>query len=254
MSHILLLFIAGLIGGAINAIAGGGGIIMYPVLLAVGLPPIIANTTSSLVVWPGSLTSAYGFRKDLRKVPRSFLWLAIPCLFGSLLGSYILIHTNPTTFERLAPWLILSAVALLALQSRIHKFVMSQTKTKNHRWQTLPLVILAAFPLALYGGYFGAGFGLMMLALLGFSGLKNIYQMNGVKNLTGAVMAVVATIYFWHAGLINWPAGLTMAVGTTIGGYTGSRLTHRISAHLVHDLTVAIGLIISLVLLLKLSR
>lgn len=251
MQDTILLIIAGLIGGAINAIAGGGGIIMYPVLLAVGLPPIIANATSSLVVWPGSLTSAYGYRKDLKKVPKAFLWLAVPCLLGSLLGSYILIHTNPATFESLAPWLILSAVMLLAMQSQIHRLVMRRTKSRKIQWHTLPLVCVAAFPLAIYGGYFGAGFGLMMLALLGFSGLKNIYQMNGVKNLAGAIMSIAATIYFWRAGLINWPAGLVMAAGTTAGGYIGSRLTHKISAHLVHDLTVAIGLIISLVLLLR---
>lgn len=251
MQHILLLLVTGVIGGAINAIAGGGGIIMYPALLAAGLPPIIANTTSSLVVWPGSLTSAYGYRKDLKKVPKSFFWLVIPCILGSLLGSYILTHTKPSTFEHLAPFLILSAVLLLAMQSRIHRFVTKQTKSRKIMWHTVPLVCAAAFPLAIYGGYFGAGFGLMMLALLGFSGLKNIYQMNGVKNLAGAVMAIVATLYFWHAGLINWPAGLVMAAGTTVGGYVGSRLTHKISAHLVHDLTIAIGLIITIVLLFK---
>jgi len=232
MEHTLLLLITGLIGGGINAIAGGGGIIMYPALLAVGLPPIIANTTSSLVVWPGSLSSAYGYRKEL-------------------IGSYVLIHTQAKTFEKLAPWLVLSAVVLLALQSRIHRWLTHQTKKQKFHWHTLPLVCLLTFPLAIYGGYFGVGFGLMMLAFLGFTSLKNIYQMNGVKNLCGALMAIVATIYFAHYGLINWSAGLTMVCGTTVGGFVGARLSQKISAHLVHNLTVVIGLIISLVLLLK---
>ncbi len=251
MQHIILLLITGLIGGAINAIAGGGGIIMYPALLAVGLPPIIANTTSSLVVWPGSLTSAYGYRQELKKVPRSFLWLLAPCLIGSIIGSYVLIHTQAKTFEKLAPWLVLSAVVLLALQSRIHRWLTRQTKKRQMHWHTLPLICLATFPLAIYGGYFGVGFGLMMLAFLGFTSLKNIYQMNGVKNLCGAAMALVATIYFAHYGFINWPAGLTMVVGTAIGGLLGSQLSQKISAHLVHDLTVVIGLIISIILLVK---
>ena len=251
MQHFLLLFIPGLLGGAVNAIAGGGGIIMYPALLAAGLPPIIANTTSSFIVWPGSLTSAYGYRKDLGKVPKTFLWLAIPSVVGSLIGSYVLIHTRPATFEELAPWLILSAVLLLATQSRIHRFVMKQTRRRKIHWHTMPLIYAAVLPLAIYGGFFGVGFGLMMLALLGFSGLKDIFQMNGVKNLTGAAMAITATIYFWHAGLIDWPAGLTMAAGTTIGGFAGARLTKKISAHLVHDLTVAIGLIIAIVLIVR---
>ncbi len=251
MQHFLLLFIPGVIGGMINAIAGGGGIIMYPALLAFGLPPIIANTTSSFIVWPGSLTSAYGYRRDLRKVPKKFLWMAVPSVTGSLIGAYILIHTPTAKFEQIVPWLILSAVILLATQSRIHRFLMKQTKKRKIHWHTMPLILLATFPLAVYGGYFGAGFGLMMLALLGFSGLKNIYQMNGVKNLVGATMAMTATIYFWHNGMVDWSAGLTMAFGTAIGGFTGARLTKKISAHLVHDLTVAIGLIIAIVLLVN---
>ncbi len=251
MQHYLILFIPGVLGGMINAIAGGGGIIMYPALLAAGLPPIIANTTSSFIVWPGSLTSAYGYRKDLRKVPKSFFWLAVPSTLGSFFGAYVLTHTESATFERLAPWLIISAVILLATQSRIHRFVMTQTKQRKINWHTIPLIVLATFPLAIYGGYFGAGFGLMMLALLGFSGLKNVFQMNGVKNLVGATMAFTATVYFWHAGFIDWPAGLIMAAGTALDGYIGARLTKKISAHLVHDLTVAIGIIVAIVLLVQ---
>ncbi len=251
MQHILLLLITGLLGGAINAIAGGGGIVMYPALLASGLTPIIANTTSSLVVWPGSLTSAYGYRKQLKKVPRVFAWLLLPCLIGSIIGSFILIHTPPATFEKLAPWLVLSAVVLLALQSRIHCWLSRQAKRRKMHWHTLPLICLVTFPLAIYGGYFGVGFGLMMLAFLGFTSLSNIYQMNAVKNLCGAAMSIVATIYFAHYGLINWPAGLTMVCGTTVGGLLGSQLSQKISAHLVHDLTVVIGLIISVFLLVK---
>lgn len=251
MHHLLLLLVTGLLGGAINAIAGGGGIIMYPALLAAGLSPIIANATSSLVVWPGSITSAYGYRRQLKKVPRTYIWLVVPCLIGSLIGSFVLIHTPPTTFERLAPWLVLSAVMLLALQSQIHRWLSAQAKRRKMHWHTLPLICLTTFPLAIYGGYFGVGFGLMMLAFLGFTSLKNIYQMNGVKNLCGATMALVATIYFAHYGLINWSAGLTMVCGTAIGGLVGSHLSQKVSAHLVHDLTVGIGLIISIVLLIK---
>ncbi len=224
---------------------------MYPALLAAGLSPIIANTTSSLVVWPGSLTSAYGYRKQLRQVPRAYAWLLLPCFIGSVIGSFVLIHTPPLTFEKLAPWLVLSAVILLALQSRIHHWLSRQAKRRKMHWHTLPLICLVTFPLAIYGGYFGVGFGLMMLAFLGFTSLKNIYQMNGVKNLCGAIMAIVATVYFAHSGLIDWSAGLTMVCGTTVGGLLGARLSQKISAHLVHNLTVGIGLIISFILLVK---
>ncbi len=118
-------------------------------------------------------------------------------------------------------------------------------------WHTLPLICLATFPLAIYGGYFGVGFGLMMLAFLGFTSLSSVYQMNSVKNLCSAIMAMAATIYFAHYGLINWSSGLIMVCGTTIGGLLGSRLSQKVSAHLVHNLTVVIGLIISIILLVK---
>jgi hypothetical protein len=251
MEHFLLLLGTGIVGGMINAIAGGGAIIMYPALLASGLSPIVANATSSLVVWPGSVTSAYGYRRDLKKVSKGFLWLALPCLFGSIIGAAILVNTNPATFEALAPWLVLSAVVLLATQSRLHRWLSGQSKKRKIHWHTMPLIYAAVFPLAIYGGFFGVGFGLMMLAVLGFSGLKNIYQMNGVKNLCGIVMAVVATIYFSRAGLIDYGSGAIMATGTAIGGITGAKLTHKVSAHLVHDLTVIIGFIIALVLIVK---
>ncbi len=103
----LLLFVAGLAAGVINAIAGGGGIILYPALLASGLSPLIANATSSLAVWPGSVAATYGYRRELRKIPHSFFYLTLPCLIGSILGCYILVNTQPTTFEQLAPWLVL---------------------------------------------------------------------------------------------------------------------------------------------------
>ena len=251
MEHFLLLITAGVLGGMINALAGGGGIIMYPALLASGLSPIIANATASLVVWPGSLTSAYGYRDELRKVPRNYLWLALPCLAGSIIGAVVLVNTDPGAFERLAPWLVLSAVLLLATQSRIHRWVTKQSKKRRIHWHSLPLILIASFPLAIYGGFFGVGFGLMMLALLGFSNLVNVHQMNGVKNLCGLVMAVVATIYFANKGLIDFSSGLTMAAGTAIGGFWGARSAHRLSTHTVHDLTVVIGLIIVIVLLVQ---
>lgn len=251
MLQYITLVLVGFVGGIINAIAGGGAIIMFPALLAIGLPPIIANATSSLVVWPGSLTSAYGYRHDLRAVPRKFIWLALPAIAGAFIGAVILTHTKPATFEHLAPWLVLSAVLLLVLQSRIHKFVMAQSKKRKIHWHTFPLICLVTLPLAIYGGYFGAGFGLVVLALLGFSELKNIYQMNGVKNLTAAVMAITATIYFGRSGLINWQYGLTMATGTALGGFTGARLTKHVSTHAVHNITIALGFAIAIVLIVR---
>lgn len=251
MHDLLIFFLPGIVAGMINAIAGGGAIILYPVLLVSGLSPIVSNATASLVIWPGSLTSAFGFRRDLKKVPVIFFWLLVPCLIGAIIGCYILVHTAANTFEKLAPWLVLSAVILLALQSRIHRWFDQQTKKRKIHWHTMPLIFLLIFPLAIYGGFFGVGVGLMVLALLGFTHLKNIYQINGIKNLTSVTMALVATLYFAKVGLINWHAGLIMAAGNACGGYVGARLAQKVSAHVVHDLTVVVGLIISVVLIIK---
>ncbi len=251
MQHFFILFIPGVLGGMINAIAGGGGIVMYPALLASGLSPIMANATTSLVFLPGSATSALGYKKELQKIPRHYYWLLVPCFFGSVIGSYVLVHTNPTTFERLAPWLVLSAVILLALQSRIHRWLTKQSKKRKIHWHTLPLLCLAAFPLAIYAGFFGVGFGLMMLALLGFTALKSVYQMNGLKNVCGIVIASVSVLYLSKTGFIHWHSGLIMAAGTAVGGYAGSLLSKKVTAHVVHDLTVVIGLVISVILIAK---
>lgn len=251
MQHFLLLFIPGVAGGMVNAIAGGGGIILYPGLLAGGLNPLAANATASLVALSGATTSTYGSQKQLRRIPRIYLWLAVPCLVGSMIGAAILVHTESSTFEKLAPWLVLSAVVLLALQSRIHRWLETQKKRRKLHWRTMPLIYVAGFVLAVYGGFFGVGYGLMMLALLGFTTLKDIHQMNSVKNFCGAAMSIVATVYFAYAGLLDWHAGLIMSAGAALGGYAGVRLAQKISAHLVHDLTVAIGFIIAIVLLVK---
>lgn len=242
--HALILILAGFFGGMINAIAGGGVILMYPALLAYGLAPVIANATSSFVVWPGGLAAVYGYRRELKKIPKSFLWLALPAVTGAIIGSLTLVHSKASTFEKLAPWLILVAVIMLAFQARIHKWLTDSAERANIHWHALPVICGATFFLAIYGGYFGVGFGLMMLVLLGFTQLKNIHQMNVVKNLSGFVMAIVATIYFAHVGIIDWRAGLTMIIGTVLGGWFGARVAQKVSGALVHKFMVVIGLVI----------
>lgn len=251
MEQFLLLFTLGTLGGMINSIAGGGGIILYPGLLAAGLNPLIANATASLVAFAGAVTSTVSARQQLKRIPQIYLWLAIPCLVGSMIGAAILVSTEPTTFEKIAPWLVLSAVVLLALQSRIHRWLETQKKKRKLHWHTMPVIYAAGFGLAIYAGFFGVGYGLMMLALLGFTALKDIHQMNSVKNFAGVMVSLVATIYFAHAGLLDWHAGLIMSAGAALGGYIGVHLAQKISAHVVHDLTVAIGLVITIVLLVN---
>jgi hypothetical protein len=221
------------------------------ILLTSGLSPVVASATASLNVLPGSAASAYGYHDHIRKIPRSYFWLILPCFIGSIGGNYLLIHTKPHIFAKLAPWFVLSAVALLAVQSRLHRWLTQQTKKRKIHWHTLPLLCLFALPISLYCGFFGVGYGIMMLALLGFTALTSIHQMNGLRNCCGVVMSAGSVMYLGHAGLLHWQSGLVMACGTTLGGYTGSRLSQQVSAHVVHDITIVIGLIISIVLLVK---
>ena len=252
----ILLFIAGLAGGAINAIAGGGGILMYPALLASGIPALTANATASLVVWPGALSSAYGYRDSVKKIPRYYWWLLVPSVIGCIIGSLTLIHTSSSTFERLSPWLVVFAVLLLAFQpwirSRVEK--RSHHSLKRHPLRVVFVICLLALPLSIYAGFFGVGYGIMMLAFLGFTNLKTIHQMNGLKNIIGSVMAIIATIYFAHAGLIHWHQGLVMSVGTVCGGFLGASLAQKVSSKKVHDLTVIIGGTIAIILLVQSYR
>lgn len=246
----LILFTAGLLGGMINAIAGGGGILMYPALLAVGVPPINANATVSLAVLPGVLSATFGYKAQFRKIPKYFLWLVVPCMAGAFFGARLLASINPETFASLSPWLVLSAVVLLALQARIHRLIVNEKRlVKQVRRLAVPMLFVVVSVLSVYGGFFGAGFGLMMLVVLGFSRLKNAYQMSAVKNLCGVGITLVASVYFASKGLLDLPSGSMVAAGTVVGGYSGARLSQKISSHTVHDLTVITGLIISAVLL-----
>ena len=256
MSIDILLFIAGLAGGAINAIAGGGGILMYPALLASGIPALTANATASLVVWPGALSSAYGYRKSVRQIPRYYFWMLVPSIIGCIIGAFVLIHTSSTTFERMSPWLVVFAVLLLAFQpfirSKIEK--RSHHSLKRHPLRVVFVIGLLTLPLSVYAGFFGVGYGIIMLAFLGFTNLKTIHQMNALKNLIGSVMAIIATVYFAHAGLIHWHQGLVMSAGTICGGLAGASLAQKVSSKKVHDLTVIIGGGIALILLVQSYR
>jgi uncharacterized protein len=252
MQHFLLLFIPGVIGGMINAIAGGGGIVMYPALLATGLSPVIANATVSFAVLPGAVSAVVGYRTQFAKVAKHFLWLVLPCMVGAFYGARILSTIHPETFATLSPWLVLSAVLLLGLQARINRLIITEKHIiKTTSRIAIPLLYLIVFGLAIYGGFFGAGFGLMMLVVLGFSSLKSTHQTSAIKNLCGIGIACVAASYFAVHGLLDIPSGAIMATGTVVGGYSGAKLSQKISSHLVHDLTVVIGLIIALLLLVK---
>ena len=238
--------------GAINAIAGGGTLISFPALLWLGRDPIMANATSTVAIWPGSLAGAYGFRHDLASAKRWLLLLLIPSLLGGALGAWLLLRTPAPLFERLVPFLILGATILLALQEVITRHVLpassSPPATRHPQ-----LIFIFGFQLlvGIYGGYFGAGMGILMLAALGLIGLTDLHQMNGIKNVLAVGINGIAAIYFAFANAVAWGDVLVMTLGSIAGGYLGARMARRLGRTFVRVAVVAIGIIMSVALFVR---
>ncbi len=253
MINIILLILVGILCGTINAAAGGGALLIYPTLITLGVAPVNATATISLAVLPGLFFATYGFRKEIKSSPKIFWWLIIPSTLGAIIGARALIEINPNKFETIIPWLVLSAVLLLMLQTRIHKLIITDKHlVKTNRKLGMPLLFLIVFILAIYGGFFSVGVGLMLIAILGFSSkLKTTFQINGLKSLCLIGVGLVSLISFFNAGLIDVKHGSLLAIGTGIGGYLGSRYSKHFSAHIVHQFTVFIGIAIVVYLFIK---
>lgn len=252
--QLLLLLVVGFLAGSINSIAGGGSFILYPILLSLGVPPINANATCSLIVFPGQTSSAFGYRSYIRKTPGKYFLLFVPAIGGGLLGALLLGHTPNRTFEYIAPWFVLAAAILLMLQPRLHKWLFQKENKKlvrRHQLATMLGVGIAVFFLSIYGGYFGAGYGIMMLAFLGLTELTNIHQMNGLKNMTGIIISGIATIYFISVGLINWKYLPMLITGNLVGGLVGAKYSTKLESKFIRGIIIGIAFAISLILFAK---
>lgn len=241
----VIIAAAAFVAGAINSIAGGGTLISFPALLWIGRNPIMANATNAVALWPGSLAAAYGFRREFAGAKRWLAILTLPSILGAATGAYILMHTSTRTFSRLVPFLILGATLLLALQEVI---------TRRVRVGSTAFVIVFQFFVGLYGGYFGAGMGILMLAALGLIGLTDLHQMNGVKNLLAVFINGIAAIYFAYSHAILWPDAIVMALASIAGGIAGARMAQRLGRKFVRGAVVAIGIVMTVALLISGSR
>lgn len=239
----IALVLVGILVGAMNAVAGGGILLGFPVLLAAGLSPLVANITSNIVVVPGQLSSIFGYRKFLKKLPGRYLYLLIPCFIGGILGALLLRMTSSDKFQELIPVLIVSAVLLFAIQPFVHLHLHRHITKKRQDLLPLILISLALLPTAIYGGYFGAGFGFIMLAFLGFTRLHEIHQMNGLKNIAGLTIAVASIIVLYSTHKIDWEHGIAMGIGTAIGGYYGSKISLKFSTNVIRGVVIVIGLL-----------
>lgn len=243
-----LVALAAAVGAMMNAVAGGGTLVTFPALIALGVPPITANATSTVALWPGTMTSMWGYRAELHGARRWAIAFAVPSLLGGVAGALLLLQTPEQRFAEIVPWLILGATALFIMQPTLMRWLRAAAPARalhdadgSLHPPALPFLVYQ-FGVGVYGGYFGAGAGIFMLAALGLMGLTNIHQMNGLKNWGGGVMNLVAVVIFAVSGIVHWPIAIAMSVGAMIGGVGGSLLAQRVGQAWVRRVIVVIGL------------
>ena len=248
-AEILGLAAAAAVAGAINAIAGGGTLLTFPVLIFFGTGAVTANATSTLALVIGTAGSIFGFRKQVGAV-RPWLVRFVPVsVLGGLLGSVLLTRTGESLFARLVPFLILFATILFLAQGAFRRFAgfAEKGRAQPHH-HAVWVAVVFQFAVSVYGGYFGAGIGILMLASLGFLGLRDIHEMNALKNILSCLINVVAALWFIGAGLIDWPRAGVMSVGALGGYFLGAHFSQRLPQRAVRGLVTVIGLTISAIM------
>jgi len=246
--HLGGAFGAAFVAGAINSVAGGGTVISFPVLMALGLPPVVANATNTVGIWPGSIGSIWGFRKELARVNRRMFWLLLPALVGGLAGAILLRLTPPGVFEKLVPWLIFFATLLFIVQAEVQRRLKSVEAARHAGAKWLAIAIMVQLCVAIYGGYFGAGMSIMALSVLGLLGMTDILEMSATTSLLGAAINGAAGILFAIAGLVAWPYALAMTTGSLVGGYGAAGVARKIGKVAVRRFVICVGLTITVVM------
>ena len=253
--EIASLLVAACAAGAVNAVAGGGTLLTFPTLILFGVPPIIANATSTLALLLGMAGSLYGYRKHLSDVKPWFTTFIPVSIAGGWIGSLLLTRSSERVFTELVPYLVLFATVLFMLQGVLsarcgRKLHASDSPTS--RRPHLLAALFFQFLVSIYGGYFGAGIGILMLATLGFMGFRNIHQMNTLKSVLGSLINLVAAAWFTASGLIDWPRMAIMTVRAFAGYYVASTYCQRLPQKAVRRLIAIIGLVITAVMFWKL--
>jgi len=244
LSQLAAIAAVSAMSGAVNSIAGGGTLLTFPALLGLGVTPVAANATSTVALWPGSFASMMGYRRELQGAERWALKLAIPSLLGGLTGAALLMATSDEQFRAIVRWLVLGPPFPLGFRgpllpcfpTSITEFPPGPTPIEPTR-----AMMLGQYLVAIYGGYFGAGAGIVMLAAFGLMGMTNIHRMNGLKNFNGICFNGIAAITFAIKGLVNWPIALVMAIGSSAGGYAMSGLAQKVPQAWVRGAVSTIG-------------
>ena len=250
----VLLCAAAALAGAVNSIAGGGTLLSFPAAIAWGLPSVVANATNSVALMPGSLASAWAYRGELRASARLARLLVPPAVVGSIAGA-LLLHVTPVrVFDAIIPWLVLAATLLILFQRRVGGSPASSPRGASPSQRRTLVAVGCQFAVGVYGGFFGAAMGIVMLGFLSLVVEGDIHDKNALKNLLAVAINGVASIYFLSAGLVNARAAAIMTAGAVAGGYVGGQLARRIPAHVVRNLVVAIGLALSALLAYRALR
>jgi uncharacterized membrane protein YfcA len=230
-----LLFLAAVMGGAINSVAGGGSFVSFPALLFAGVPPVPANATNTIALWPASLASAVAYRRELGEAPQGAWLLGIAAAIGGLVGSILLLKTKESTFVLLIPWLLLFATVLFSFGGQVAK------RLTRGRSAPLAVGVVAQLFISTYGGYFGGGMGIMMLAVMTLLGMTHIHRMNALKNVLAVLINGIAVIAFVIAGAVQWPPAVVMIAGGITGGYLGAAAARRVSPKHVRVVVLVIA-------------
>jgi uncharacterized membrane protein YfcA len=235
--RILAAFGAALVAGALNSVAGGGSFVSFPTLLFLGMPPIVANATNNTAMWLGTLSSSWGYREELRGARGMWPAFAVAAI-GSVVGAELLLRTPEQTFMRAIPWLLLFATVVFASSDVLRRLAGGRA-TVHMTIGTRYLFPL--FLVAIYGGYFGAGIGIMMLALFALSGWTDVNRMNAVKVLLAASINGVAVVPFVLAHKVAWPEAAILTAGAVLGGYYGARIARRVDPKIVRACVIVVG-------------
>jgi len=241
----VLLFLVALLAGTLNSVAGGGSFFTVPTMIFTGMPPVQANTTSTVALWPGSAASIGAYRRELLQVHLGLMFLLVgTSLIGSILGAILLLHTPQEVFVRLLPYLLLMATLLFSLSGPITARLRTRNVGEETHLSLLTIigVSLAQFLVAIYGGYFGGGIGILMLATLALMGMENIHSMNALKVLLATCINAVAAVAFIIANAVIWPQAILMTIGAVIGGYGGAYFARKIEQKWIRFFVIVVGL------------
>jgi uncharacterized membrane protein YfcA len=240
--RLAVAFVAAFVAGAINSVAGGGTLVSFPTLVWLGLDSITANATNTVSVWPGAVASVWAYRRELRTAEERFRVLMIPSVIGGLLGAILLRVTPAPTFDRMVPFLILFATLLFMVQATVQRILKTAEPNSHRSNRWLGGAMLFQFGVGVYGGYFGAGIGILTLAALGVLGLTNIHEMNSLKAVFGGTINGIAAIYFIWERMVYWPVAFVTIAGAVAGGYGGAGMARRLGQRTVRTIVICIGL------------